>query len=87
MPDFTFFPESLYSVIFFGAITPMSMAWAFADITMGGMALINIPSIVILGGVAYKALADYEKQRKEGKNPVFLSKNIGMDPDTLDYWK
>ena len=51
------------------------------------MALINIPSIVILGGVAFKALADYENQRKEGKNPVFLSKNIGMDPDTLDYWK
>ena len=83
----TFFRIGCVLVIFFGAITPMSMAWAFADITMGGMALINIPSIVILGGVAYKALADYEKQRKEGKNPVFLSKNIGMDPDTLDYWK
>ena len=74
-------------VVFVGAIIPMSMAWALADITMGGMALINIPCIVILGGVVYKALVDYENQRKEGKNPVFKAKDIGMDPDVLDYWK
>lgn len=83
----TFFRIACILVIFFGAITPMSMAWALADITMGGMALINIPCIVLLGGVAYKALADYEKQRKEGKNPVFKAKDIGMNPDVLDYWK
>lgn len=74
-------------VVFIGAIIPMSMAWALADITMGGMALINIPCIVILGGVVYKTLNDYENQRKEGKNPVFLSKNIGLNPDSLEYWK
>ncbi len=74
-------------VVFVGAIIPMSMAWALADITMGGMALINIPCIVILGGVVYKTLNDYENQRKEGKNPVFLSKNIGLNPDSLEYWK
>ena len=74
-------------VVFAGAITPMSMAWALADITMGGMAIINIPCIVLLGGVVYKALADYENQRKEGKNPVFKAEDIGMDPNILDYWK
>lgn len=33
---------------------------------------------MLLGKVAIDALNDYEKQRKEGKNPVFYSKNIGI---------
>ena len=74
-------------VIFVGAVLPMATAWALADITMGGMALINIPSIMILGGVVYKALDDYNQQRRAGKNPVFKAANIGIDLDTVDYWK
>lgn len=74
-------------VVLVGAILPMSAAWALADITMGGMTLINIPSIMLLGGVFFKALKDYEQQKREGKDPVFLAKNIGLDPDKLDYWK
>ena len=74
-------------VILLGAILPMSTAWALADITMGLMALINIPVIMIAGGIALKALADYEKQRRAGKNPVFRAADIGLDPEKLEYWK
>ena len=74
-------------VILLGAVLPMSTAWALADITMGFMVLINIPVIMIAGGIALKALGDYEKQRREGKNPVFRAEDIGLDPSTLDYWK
>ena len=42
---------------------------------------------MLLGKVAIDALNDYEKQRKEGKNPVFYSKNIGIAEDELDFWK
>ncbi len=74
-------------VVFAGAVMPMEACWALADITMGGMALINIPTCMILGGVAIKACKDYEKQKKEGKDPVFIAKNIGMDDSKLDFWK
>lgn len=74
-------------VVFFGAITPMDACWALADITMGGMALINLPACAVLGGVAFKALKDYEEQRKAGRNPAFISRRIGMDQEKLDYWK
>ena len=74
-------------VILLGAVLPMSTAWALADITMGLMALINIPVIMIAGGIALKALADYEKQRRAGKNPVFHAADIGLDPEKLEYWK
>ena len=74
-------------VILVGAIMPMADAWAIADILMGVMALINIPCIMAGGKLVFKALSDYEKQRREGKNPVFMAKDIGLDPSTLDYWK
>ena len=74
-------------IIFAGAIIPMNFAWTMADITMGFMTLINIPCCLILSGTVIKALKDYEKQKKQGKNPVFYSKNIGMDPEKLSFWK
>lgn len=74
-------------IIFVGAGLPMAAAWAIADILMAFMALINIPSIVILGNIAIAAMKDYEKQKREGKNPEFLAKNIGLDDSNLDFWK
>ena len=74
-------------VVFAGAIIPMNAAWAMADITMGGMTLINLPCCMILGKVAIDALKDYEKQKKEGKKPVFKGKDIGLNEDELDFWK
>ena len=46
-------------VIFVGAVVPMEFAWTMADITMGGMTLINIPCCLILSGTVVKALRDY----------------------------
>lgn len=73
-------------VIFAGAGLSADLLWNIADITMGGMTIINIPVILLLGKYSLKALRDYEDQRKEGKEPVFLAKNIGL-PDDVDYWK
>ena len=74
-------------VILVGAVMPMSTAWAVADIFMAGMALINIPCVMAGGGIVFRALADYEKQRREHGNPVFKASSIGLDPEKLDYWK
>ena len=72
-------------VIFLGAGLTADLLWNIADLTMGAMALINVPVIFILGKYAFRALKDYKRQRKEGKEPVFLSKNVGIDKQ-LDYW-
>jgi len=53
----------------------------------GGMTLINLPACMLREKVAIDTLKDYEKQKKEGKNPVFLGKNIGINTDEPDYWK
>ncbi|MBQ4232303.1 MAG: alanine:cation symporter family protein [Lachnospiraceae bacterium] len=72
-------------MVFMGARTSMDIAWSLADITMGLEAIINIVVIVLLGKIAFKALEDYEKQKKEGKDPVFHESNIGID--NTDVWK
>ncbi len=74
-------------VIFLGAIMSMDACWALADITMGGMALINIPSIILLSKTALDALRDYEKQKNEGRNPRFHASSIGLDPEEIAFWK
>lgn len=65
----------------------MDAAWALADITMGGMTLINLPSCLVLGGTVIKTLKDYERQKKQGLDPVFRATDIGLDADKLDFWK
>ena len=74
-------------IVFAGAVIPMNAAWAMADITMGGMTLINLPSCMILGKVAIDTLKDYEKQKAEGKKPVFKGEDIGLNTDELEFWK
>lgn len=74
-------------VVLVGAVAPMNMAWDLADITMGGMALINLPSCFLLSKTAFKALRDFEKQKKEGRDPHFLAADIGLNPEDVDFWK
>lgn len=73
-------------VIFIGAGLSADLLWDIADITMGGMAIINMPVILYLSKYAIRTLNDYDKQRKEGKTPVFNVKNIDL-PHEVDYWK
>ncbi|MDC7279011.1 MULTISPECIES: alanine/glycine:cation symporter family protein [Pseudobutyrivibrio] len=75
------------AVIFVGAIISMDTAWAAADITMGLMTIINLPCCALLFGTVDKVLKDYEKQKKEGKNPVFIGGEVGLDEKELSFWK
>lgn len=70
--------------VFFGAQADFSLMWNIADITMGCMATVNIIVILILGNKAIRVLKDYEKQKKEGKDPVFSAKDVGID--NADCW-
>ena len=73
-------------LIFFGAIQEQAFVWNLSDLFMGIMALINLPTILILSNKLLACLKDYRTQRKEGKDPSFVAKDIGIKED-LDYWK
>ena len=73
-------------VILLGAGLNAKLLWGIADVTMGLMTLINVPVIIILSKYAVRALNDFTRQRKEGKEPVFLAKDIDL-PHKVDYWQ
>ncbi len=73
-------------VIFVGAGLSADLLWNIADITMGGMALINMPVILYLGKYVFRALKNYDEQRRAGVEPVFKAKDIGL-PHKVDYWQ
>ncbi|MFV0515865.1 MAG: alanine/glycine:cation symporter family protein [Aminipila sp.] len=72
-------------MVFVGAQVSMSTAWDLADVLMGLMATVNIIAILLLGGIAIRALKDYSAQKAQGKDPVFKAANIGLH-DT-ECWK
>ena len=74
-------------VIFVGAIIPMDAAWALADISMGGMTIINIPCCAALSGIALKALKDYESQKKSGADPHYRAESSGIPKEEWNYWR
>ncbi len=74
-------------LVFVGAVASASTVWNLADMTQGLMVIVNVPVILILMKPAMKCLDDYCKQKKEGKNPVFVAKNAGIDDKALEFWK
>lgn len=74
-------------LIFFGAIQRQGFVWDVADLLMGIMAFINLPVIVLLGGLATKCLHNYIEQRRSTDNPIFKAREIGLDESELDFWK
>lgn len=71
----------LYQVVFFafllfGATQDLEIVWEMGDLFMALMTLPNLVAIALLGKVAFTALQDYTRQRKEGKDPVFTKNSI-----------
>jgi AGCS family alanine or glycine:cation symporter len=65
-------------VIMYGSINQAKLAWNIGDLGVGLMAWFNIIAIILLQKPALAALRDYEKQRKEGKDPKFHPDDIGV---------
>ncbi len=73
-------------LIFIGANATATIVWGFSELTQALMVLVNMPVVLYLSKYAIRALEDYRKQKKAGKNPVFVAKDIGID-EPLDFWQ
>jgi len=69
---------AVVAMVGYGAIASLDFVWSLADMFMGLMAIINLIAISLLGKIAFDALGDYLKQKKEGKDPVFRPSSIGL---------
>lgn len=73
-------------IILLGSGLNADFLWNIADLTMGGMTLINMPVILLMSKYAVACLDDYTRQRQQGLEPKFRAKNIGL-PHQVDYWQ
>lgn len=68
-----------------GSILALTAVWAFADVAMALMALVNLVAIVLLGRWAFGALRDYARQSADGSDPVFTTTdNPDLPPEFAD---
>ena len=72
-------------MVYIGSVESASLLWNLGDLGIGSMAWLNLIAILLLSKIALKVLKDYEAQKKEGKDPVFDPKNVGIEG--LTFWE
>src|SRR5690606_15643424 len=81
-------PVMLYRVlvvglVLWGSVQDLGTVFAFADVTMGLLAICNLVALALLFKVGRRLMRDYEAQSKAGvESPVFGPKQFAdLDPD------
>lgn len=69
---------------FLGTVRTADMAWLIGDIGLGLMVWVNVIGMLILTKPALIVLKDYERQKKEGKDPSFDPRPLGIKE--ADFW-
>ncbi|AUZ04660.2 MULTISPECIES: alanine/glycine:cation symporter family protein [Vitreoscilla] len=72
-------------MVVFGCIKSADLAWALGDVGVGLMAWLNLIAILILQKPAIAALKDYERQKAQGKDPIYVPEENGVDNAPI--WK
>ncbi|EDW20262.1 alanine/glycine:cation symporter family protein [Bacillus sp. FSL K6-4563] len=76
---------AVIGMVLFGAVATVPLVWGLADLFMGLMVIVNLIAITMLSKVAFAALKDYTRQKKEGKDPVFY-KNVVPNNEKIECW-
>ncbi|MFI3316279.1 MAG: alanine/glycine:cation symporter family protein [Rikenellaceae bacterium] len=73
-------------MVMFGSISELKVVWSFADISMSLMTLCNLAAIIMLGRYAIICLNDYQRQRRQGIDPIYHSSTIAEIADKTECW-
>ena len=68
----------------YSSMKSADLAWAMGDIGIGMMAWVNFIAILLLQGIAFKCLRDYEEQKHLGLDPTFDPAKLGIT--NAEYW-
>lgn len=71
-------------VVLLGGYMTLQQTWSIVDLAMAFMTILNLIAVVMLSKYSFRLLQDYQKQRKEGKDPVF-HKDLFPEAD-LEAW-
>ncbi len=80
----TVFRLMVLGMVYFGAVAKVDLVWQLGDISQALMTIINVVAILLLSGIAFRTLKDYERQVALGKEKVHFDRNVlGEDANTL----
>lgn len=69
----------------FGALVSADAMWLIGDIGYGLLGWVNMLVILCLSPIVHKVIKDYDRQRKQGLDPVFDPVALGIRG--ADFWK
>lgn len=75
----------IIAATFYGSVKTAAAAWALGDVGLGLMVWLNVIAMIILVKPALITLKDYEQQKKQGLDPVFNPKALGIK--NADFWE
>ena len=73
------------SSVLIGSQMGSGIVWTLGDIGVGTMAWIKVVAILLLSPKALRALKDYERQKKQHREPSFDTKALGIEG--AEYWE
>lgn len=74
----------MLAITFYGAVESADVIWAIGDIGYGSIGWVNMICILLLFRVVHAVTRDYDRQRREGVNPVFDPRALGISG--ADFW-
>lgn len=75
-------------MVMIGAIASIKAVWTLGEVFMAIITFCNLVAIVLLGKYAFKLLADYRSQKKQGiKSPSFKKSLFPNLKDDIDAWE
>ncbi len=69
--------------VVFGALAGLNLVWTLIDFFMALLTICNLIGLIGLWKYPVKLLKDYEKQKKQGKDPVFHKSTLPEIADEL----
>ncbi|HOF18388.1 MAG TPA: alanine/glycine:cation symporter family protein [Phycisphaerae bacterium] len=69
---------AVIAATFVGSVSSVDVVWNFGSAAVGAMAWFNILVIILLAKPGIATLRDYEAQRKQGLDPVFVPARCGI---------
>jgi AGCS family alanine or glycine:cation symporter len=84
---FNAFRLLVLALVFWGSLQNLGTVFAFADLTMGLLGIVNLAALALLVPVAFRLLADYDRQRTVTETPRLDPKRwADLDIDA-DAWR
>lgn len=72
--------------VMMGSVMSLDMAWSLSDLFMALLTMCNLTAIVLLFPKVRYLVADYTRQKREGKNPEFHRSQMPEIADQLEAW-